>query len=69
MPRSFDLASNVNFGLNQSFDKIFNLESLKGAVSVFQVTLHAKMGIADSQQYPYKVCLIIDIHDFNVYNN
>ena len=59
----------MNFGLKERFDKIFNLKSLKGAVSVFHVTLHAKMGIAYSQQYPYKVCLINDIHDFNVYNN
>ena len=37
---------------------------LKGLLALFQVTLHAKMGMSDDQEYHVKLCLIKYVHIF-----
>ena len=45
-----------------------NVNRLEGLLAKFQVTLHAKMVIPDSQRYPKKLCLFKNELDINVHN-
>ena len=46
---------------NYLFMKIVQTVHLKGLYALFLVNLHEEMTLSDSQQYPEKLCLILNV--------